>query len=221
MAKVLSFYKGKDAREVPLYAAPHVAHYLRVPASTIRDWAAHGLIHTTRDGMLSFNTLTEAYVLATLRRECRFSMVTIRSAVEYLADEFRHRRPLLSADISTDGKTIFVNHDRAMIDVSKRKGQRVIVEAFMSSLRRIDRDAKGAPQSLSPYLEVPSEQRLISIDPRRSFGRPVIEGTSILVDVIAERFHAGDSKKELMADYKLQLDKVNAAIQWNRERKAA
>lgn len=222
MGKVVSFYGNKDPREVPLYAAPHVASHLRIPVSTIRAWVRANLIKPSTDGLLSFNTLTEAYVLATLRREYKFSMRKIVETMECVESSFGKRRPLLNADLITDGTILFlVEENGQTFDVMDSKRQSVIVQVMTASLHRIERDMEGAPRVLYPYLEKPTEKQLISIDPRRSFGRPVVADTSILVEVLAERFRSGESKAVLMNDYQLTAEKVNAAIKWHSDRQAA
>jgi len=69
---------------------------------------------------------------------------------------------------------------------------------------RGERDAKGVPIKLYPFMrsQPPREQpRTVVIDPRVSFGRPVVAGTGIPTAVLAEQFKAGDSVPVLAKDY--------------------
>ncbi len=50
------------------------------------------------------------------------------------------------------------------------------------------------------------------IDPRIAFGRMVIVGTGIPTNIIAERFHAGDSYEQLAHDYQCEIEKIEEAI---------
>jgi uncharacterized protein (DUF433 family) len=52
----------------------------------------------------------------------------------------------------------------------------------------------------------------IVIDPRVSFGRPVISGTGIPVAVIAGRFRAGESIAAIAEDYRQPEASIHAAI---------
>jgi len=54
---------------------------------------------------------------------------------------------------------------------------------------------------------------VITIDPQRGFGLPIIARRGIRVDVIAERYRAGDSPEFIAQDFELTLDEVWAAIQ--------
>lgn len=47
----------------------------------------------------------------------------------------------------------------------------------------------------------PNEPRRVVIDPRISFGRPVLAGTGIPTAMLAERYKAGESVDELVKDY--------------------
>jgi uncharacterized protein (DUF433 family) len=50
------------------------------------------------------------------------------------------------------------------------------------------------------------------IDPKVSFGRPVVAGTGIPTAVLAERFKAGDTISELADDYGANADAIEDAI---------
>ena len=224
MGTVVSFYGNQDPREIPLYAVPNVSHHLRIPLSTLRGWINSGLIKRDSDGMLGFNALTEAYVLATIRREFKLSLPKIRDAVAYVKDRFDHNRPLLSAALSFDdkSKSLMIHESDALVNITKRnRGQAIIQSVFSDSLARIDRDADGMPILLHPYMNTPREPKTISIDPRRSFGRPTISGTAILVQVVAERFFAGDKISQLADDYRLDYGVIEEALRWDGERRAA
>lgn len=50
--------------------------------------------------------------------------------------------------------------------------------------------------------------------PDVQFGRPVIRGTGIPVEVVADRFGAGESYEELAEDYGLTIRQVKDALRW-------
>ena len=85
-------------------------------------------------------------------------------------------------------------------------------------LKRIERDAQGIPQKLYPFthkrLFRPGEvePRAVVIDPRVSFGRPIIVGTGIPTAIIAERYKAGESVEDLADDYGLESLQIQEAI---------
>jgi uncharacterized protein (DUF433 family) len=56
------------------------------------------------------------------------------------------------------------------------------------------------------------EPKIISLDPRVRFGRPVIAGTSIPTAEIAERFRAGDDFSALADEYGRPQTEIEEAI---------
>jgi uncharacterized protein (DUF433 family) len=52
----------------------------------------------------------------------------------------------------------------------------------------------------------------VVIDPELSFGRPVIAGTGLATEVIADRYKAGESIQELAEDYGRPAEEVEEAI---------
>jgi hypothetical protein len=84
MGKVVSLYRGKDPRELPMYGIGEAAVYLGIPRSTLASWIRgqevrgrtrmRSIIEPDREtGLLTFNNLSEAYVLSSLTR--RFKQI--------------------------------------------------------------------------------------------------------------------------------------------------
>jgi len=65
------------------------------------------------------------------------------------------------------------------------------------------------------------EPKHIEIDPRRAFGRPVVAGTSVPTESLAERFRAGDSLEELAHDFRIATSVVESALRWEMSAAAA
>ncbi len=81
--------------------------------------------------------------------------------------------------------------------------------------------ARLYPFSREPRLKGPGieeQSKLVSIDPYVSFGRPVIVGSSIRTEIIAERFFAGDSMDDLVTDYRLTKAEIEEAVRYERPR---
>ncbi len=97
-----------------------------------------------------------------------------------------------------------------------RSGQLAVRELLEAHLRRIEHDAQGLALRLFPFsrgdsLDVP---RIVVVDPRISFGRPVIAGTSVRTDVIASRLKAGEFVQDLAEDYRVEVDQIEEAIRY-------
>ncbi len=88
-------------------------------------------------------------------------------------------------------------------------------DLMKAALQRIHRDRQGVPIKLYPFTrtniaaDAPS---IVVIDPRVSAGRPVIVGTGLVTNILAERYKAGESVKELAQDYDRKEEEIEEAI---------
>jgi uncharacterized protein (DUF433 family) len=168
--------------------------------------------------------LVEAHVLNGMRRIENVPFYKVRGALEYIEKRFPSKHPLADHQFQTDGVDLFIEGLGQLVAVSK-EGQIGIREVIEQYLRRIERDLKFTPFRLYPFLQDrPREDapKQILIDPLVSFGRPVIAGTGIPTDVVAERFYAGESWKDLAKDYGLTQDQIQEALRYEAPaRKAA
>lgn len=209
-----------SARDLPSYSVPEAAHYLMLPASTVRYWAAgrdlyKPLIAPARESplLLSFVNLVELHMLGAIRRKHTVSMPNVRSALDYVQGKLGVARPLANRRFQTDGVDLFVDHYGQLINASRR-GQGAMKEVLGAALVRIEWDNTGFPIRLFPYTRSSrdDEPNLIVIDPAVSGGRAVIEGTRIAIEVVAERYKAGESIKSLADDYGREITEIEEAI---------
>jgi uncharacterized protein (DUF433 family) len=171
---------------------------------------------------LSFINLLELHVLGAIRREHEVDMRRVRTAVRHLADRFNSKHPLIDEQMWTDRTDLFVNHLGSLVNLS-RDGQLAMRAMLETYLERIDRDKAGLAVRLYPFTRASSATdapRLIVIDPRRAFGRPVIAGTRIPTTDVFERFKAGDSLDDLVAEYGRPTQEIQEAIRYEADRAA-
>ena len=227
-----------DPREVPAYLVPEAAHYLGIPVSTLRAWVAGQTYHhrgETRSfhaiirpadaiaHTLSFSNLVEAYVLTAMRRKHHFGLPTIRRVLRLLTERLDSKRPLLTEQFATNGVDLFVERVGEIINLSK-DGQIEMADLIRAYLERIERDAQRLPIKLYPLLrsQPPRDQpRTVVIDPRVSFGRPVIAGTGIPTAALAEQFKAGDLPQVLAREYGATEEAIWDAIRCELDLQAA
>lgn len=228
-------FTQQDLRETPAYTIGDAAVYLRLPPSTLRAWTM-GQRYRVRDTakffkpvieiadrrnrQLSFINLVEAFVLAGIRREHEIPLPKVRKTVDYLRRVFKTRRPLAEEQFQTDGVDLFVEKMGALIGASQ-EGQIQMREVLLDRLQRVRRDPKGIPEKivLFPALAGKAESADVIIDPRLSFGRPVLDRLGVRTAILAERFDAGDDIDVLARDYAIPLEAVQNAIRC--ERRAA
>lgn len=219
-----------DPRHVPAYGIREAAHYLSLPPARLRAWV-RGRSYSTADGrqfsdpliqvpdpdepLLSFTNLVEAHVLMAIRRHHGIPMQKVRPALLYIEEQLGVPHPLAHEELLTDGVDLFVERFGQLVNVS-RSGQLSIRELLDAHLRRIEHDRGGFAARLFPFsrgnaLDVP---RIVVVDPRISFGRPVIAGTSVRTEVIAARLKAGESIETLADDYRIEVPRIEEAIRY-------
>jgi uncharacterized protein (DUF433 family) len=223
-AEVLDY---SDPREVPAYSVGEVAHYLCMPKTTVRAWVS-GTRYTSRSGdqkpfknvvdlpkpgiaLLSFFNLVEVHALRSLRVHHNIELQKIRLALDFVKERFGWDRPLIHQGFMTDGVSLFVEHLGNIIDVAA-DGQMVIREV-MNHLKRIEWESSIAAR-LYPFTRLNIEDAPMSvfIDPRHSFGRPILRDARVATAVIATRYKSGDSMDDLALDYGCSRLEIEEAV---------
>ena len=209
-----------DPRELPAYTILEAAHYLAVPPATVRYWALGRdryaplfVIPKRSPALLSFLNLAELHILASIRRAHVVKMPGIRKTIRFLKKRAQRpidrRHPLLSCDLD-----LFMEEYGNLADVSK-SGQAAMREVMGTALRRIERDPKGIPVRFYPFTrtdDTTDAPAIIVIDPNLSAGRPVIDGTGLAAQIIAERYKAGESVNDLAQDYGRSHEEIEEAV---------
>lgn len=222
-------YGGGDPRELPTYGLTEAARYLHLSPATLRTWVA-GRVFPRRDGTagfsepliqrpnpnddrLSFTNLIEAHVLRALRIQHGVSMLAVRRALDYAQKEFGIDRLLIRPELRAAPGELFLTEYGRLLSLS-RAGQFAMEKVLEAFLQRVDRDPEGLPFRLFPFTAPgPVEgSKTIAINPRISFGRPVIARKGITTAVLAERLDAGESVQALAYDYDLEETEVEEAI---------
>ena len=204
---------------MPAYSIGEAAGYLRVPYSTLRAWMLGQQrfrpvieIADRRERKLSFINLVEAFVLASIRREHSIPLPKVRKAVQYLRRTWGTRRPLAEERFEADGVNLFVEKSGALIGVNQ-DGQLTIRDIIRDRLKRVLRDPKGIPEKIVLFpAQGSAVNGTVVIDPRISFGRPVLDGLGVRTEILVERFMAGEDINELARDYDAPVEAIQNAI---------
>lgn len=227
-----------DRRETPRYGIKEAARCLGMPVTTLDSWVngrtyptAKGqkffkpLIQIASPGLLSFFNLVEAHILLSTRKKHQVEMPAIRRAIDYVRKTYPSAHPLLTEDFLTDGKDLFVRKiqggasQEQTINVS-RWGQLGLGPILSFYLRRIERDEKGWPVRLFPVRtnwpgDVQGDPpKVVVIDPSVSSGRPVVNGTGVMAEIIVGRFNSGESIESIADDYGLAVNQIEEVIRY-------
>lgn len=223
----------------PAYGATEAARMLGLPVATLKAWcfgqgyrSPSGSLKRfqpvirpadSRTRLLSFRNLCELHVLSAIRHTHRIPLPKVRDSVEYLRSRLGSNTPLIDHQFKTNGLDLFVEHASKLINVSK-KGQEAMRGDFELALARIERDRSGTPVRLFPFSRTSvadrDQPKTIVIDPRLSFGRPVLSGTAIPTEIIVDRFRAGDSVAEMAGDYGVGEEEIEEALRFEQRRAA-
>ena len=233
----LSLYGGQDPRLAPIYSLATAARLSGVAASTLRSWC-FGRSYPTNQGekffepllqlptdvdkRLSFVNVTEAHVLAALRRQHQMRLETIRAALEFVQRELGQPHPLATKTFETDGVTLFVRQLQALVDAAS--GQLAMRELIQAHLQRVEYDGQGQSIQLFPFVSRQRDEtslqarlsapRTVFVNPFVGFGRPLLAGKGIPAAIVIDRFDAGESVEELAFDLNCQPLLIEDALRY-------
>lgn len=218
-----------DLQHTPAYTLTDVAAYTGVRVATLRNWVRGRTYKTKQEtkwsgplirlsdpdsNLLSFINLVEAHVLSSLRQYHEIRMEKVRAALDYLEREFGAEHPLVDHHFLTDQTDLFIRELDQLINLSE-SGQLAIHQSLDRYLDRVVRDGQGRLLRLYPVGTYGVEGlRPVVVDPNVGFGKPLIDGTRVPVEVVVERLDAGEAIEELADDYRCNITKLQAAIAW-------
>jgi uncharacterized protein (DUF433 family) len=149
-------------------------------------------------------------------------MREIRTALEYTSEKCGIDRVLLSRQLRAMKGNLFLQELDKLTNVGKG-GQAAMPEILSAYLERIEWDVAGLPARIFPLTRDQhlGSPKILTIDPRVAFGRPIVLRNAIKTSAIAERFQAGESVVDLAGDYDLEVFEVEEAIRYEAPPKAA
>jgi len=223
---------NSDTRNEPAYPLTEAARYLKLPVATLRAWTLGRPYPTTRGEnhfrplirpasgkppVLSFSNLIEAHVLRALRMEHGVSVKAVRQAVEFAERTLNIERLLLRPELCSEAGQVFLDRYGKLINLSA-SGQLAMREVLRAHLRRVEWDDQRFPIRLHPFVagDAVSPGMPIAIDPRISFGRPVVIRRGISTAAIVRRIDAGETVADLAADYDLSPAEIEDAVLYER-----
>jgi uncharacterized protein (DUF433 family) len=170
--------------------------------------------HRSRRPDYSFGDLISLFVV----RELLMKGVRprdIREAEDYLRKKWKTDRPFISEDIKTDGCGVFVDDELVaggQLESADKHGQQVLREAVSERLTRVEyHDGMAA-------LWMPVHD--VVVDPRVQFGEPVVAGTRVPTESVAEMAQYA-SVDRIADEMGITPQQAKAALAFERQRLAA
>lgn len=202
---------------------------LDIPLSRVRAWVAGQAnfravlapaadVDRASSRALSFNNVIEIFVLDELRRKHAFSLQHLRRVLRHLETAFPGiEHPLVKLDLRIGNHRLFAQHGRRLENLSL-EGQLAMEEVLRTFLTRVENDASGTGIfRLYPFVTKQRDAdapKTVMMDPRQSFGRPVLSASGIPTSVIADRFRAGESIGSIAEDIDQTHEEVEEAIRF-------
>ena len=214
---------------VPAYSVADAARYVRMPMGTLRSWI-NGRSYSTQKGQqqfdpliqrpnpnqpeLSFANLVEAHVLRVIRETHQIKVDRVRKALDYLSQVFETDHPLIQHSFQTDGIDLFIDSMDRLVNVS-RSGQLAMRETLKFLLTRIEWDDHGIASRLFPFIQADGDTaKILCIDPRISFGKPIIVGAGVPTASIVDLYEAGEEVETIAHEFNCTNEQVRAAIRF-------
>ena len=222
---------------LPTYSLTDAARYLHIPLPTLRTWVK-GRSYPTKTGpktfhplierpdsqypQLSFTNLVEAHVLRVIRKGHKIPLDKVRLALDYIGKQFNTEHPLVLKKFSTDGVDLFIEQVEHLVNAS-RSGQLAMKQVLNNLLTRIEWDEQDIAARLFPLIEIygsefierdgkETDNKILTIDPNISFGKPTITGTGVPTQIVTELYDAGDSIEDIATDYNCTPFQIETAI---------
>lgn len=241
MARVKVRRTTEDIRELPSYSITEAAHYIGIPASTLKTWfrgykgptgKRYPALIKPADPkrlLLSFYNLAEAHILDAARRR-RVHERKLRIAVEWANECLPGPHPLLSHEFATAGRRMFVRKLQGKTVEASRYGQIIdlrLAPVLKKFLKTIIRGTDNLPIEIHPIKPTPpnrprkkKKKRIyviespLAINPTICSGRPVVRGTDVLASVLRHRAHAGEPLSDLSRDYGLDISEIQTVVRY-------
>jgi uncharacterized protein (DUF433 family) len=158
---------------------------------------------------VSFIDLVEVVAIGKLR-EKGFSLRRVRQINEYCQLALGETRPLVTERFKTDGRDVFVVAETGyLLDVLHGAGTQAWDEVLDPFLDTLDYE-----NDLVRRWWPLGKAELIVVDPDYGFGLPVVRGSGVRTEIIAERHKAGDEDEEIAYDFGVDPEEVEAALRY-------
>lgn len=226
---------------IGLYTMTEAARLLRVDPRTLQWWAEgyspvsqagrrasepviqRDLVALEGEPLLTFTDLLELHMVALFRRE-NVSLQTIRAAADKAAQLFNTRHPFVVKQFETDGRHIFATLEDE--GIAGRTQQQMITDLnlsqmVISSIARLF-FLNIEYQDFEPirYWPMGRDGRVV-LDPQRSFGKPIDARSGVPTAALYTMARSGESLQSVADWYEIEVEAVEAAVNFEHSLKAA
>lgn len=207
----------RDRLLLPTYRVGEAAAYVGTSPQQIAYWEKSGgstraLSQRGRRAGISYLQLIEVSVVATMRKT-GVKLSVIRDARSYFVRALGLDFPFAQAKFKTDGAEILQDvqtHDgqvlRDKLLSASANGKMVWTEMLRGRFHQFDYSENGLVIRFYPR----KNDRLVVIDPSKSFGAPSVSG--IPTWVVKSRWASGENIGDIADDFDLTPDQIISAL---------
>lgn len=161
--------------------------------------------------LLGFRDLIEARIVNSLRKS-RIGLPTIRKCIDRAKELLGDEHPFSTRAFKSDGKRIFLEivgglEEPRLYDLKDK--QQVFRDFVMPSLRGLE---FGDERAERWWLE-PSRKTIL-VDPKRSFGQPILDKSGLLTSRVLQEVKAEGSEERVAKLYAIPVGAVRDALRF-------
>lgn len=220
-----------DPRTEPRYTFAEADRLAKVGRGTSKRWLRGYTYWYTPDelrsslpvnpqleplGNASFIDLMEVVMIGGLRRS-GFSVPMIKKINSFCQVHLHLTRPLVTETFKVDGKEAFIIASQTeLINVSTNAGMMAWNEVLDPFLESVDFE-----EQLIQRWWPRGRSEPVVLDSDYGFGLPVVYGTGVRTEIVAERYKAGDEEDMIAYDFSLEFEEVEAALRYEDVKRAS
>lgn len=204
-----------------IYSIPDASSILNMPTDKVRRWVkkyweldflksktSEYTWGENRQKAFHFLMLIEIIAVDSFR-EVGVSFSNIKLAHAKLSEMLGTMYPFAHAELMTDGKKILYELvDSSLLEVDEKQ-QLSFTSLVAPYCKKID---FGDKTQLAERFWPLGKDHQIVVDPRHSFGQPVISGTNITIDTIINLLKAGESPEFIASIYEVDKKAVKDVV---------
>jgi uncharacterized protein (DUF433 family) len=201
--------------DLPLYTRAEVALHLGLPPTTLGDWLRSGALEARSGGRgeptITFAGLVETHMLRHLR-QAGLSLQAIGEAAVALRSRAGRHYPLAWSGLAHDGRDLLIEiaaegREQGWERIRDSQGGLPGVLRRGSAAITWSDDGYAATLRLVIYHDID-----VIVDPHRSHGQPLVDGSEVRVEEVVDRVRTGTSYRDLAAKYNLEDFEVEALV---------
>lgn len=203
-----------------IYTAPDAAKILRIPYEKSKYWFNYYAKNKLFDSIgyryyfdikdtiaIDFLTLIEMYVFYSLKDTIKMKTSDIIKYHKILSKDLRTPYPFANCEIYASKKTL-IYESHKIFKIANDINQTFIKDFMIPFYKKITFSEENLAHKFYPL----GKEKSVVVNPNNQFGKPVIEGTNIVIETLYDYYLGGDSVDFIAELYGITIENVKDAI---------